>query len=127
MGGGTFDFDGTESWEKPWEEEQNDKPKSTTTKFIEVEMGFDDWGWDCEECGAEWVWDAHPEDHRVNYCPRCGREIVEFVSWKEDDEQGGVICQRKVLVSNLRNRLKVVVSTKRFSSLESEMSTFPPN
>ena len=33
--------------------------------------------WECNKCGVEWVLEAGtPEDNEMNYCPKCGREII---------------------------------------------------
>lgn len=33
--------------------------------------------WECNKCGVEWALEAGtPEDNEMNYCPKCGREII---------------------------------------------------
>lgn len=33
--------------------------------------------WECNKCGELWVLNAGtPKDNNMNYCPKCGREIV---------------------------------------------------
>ena len=53
-----------------------------TTRYIETEMGFydDDIAWVCEKCkDARWFDYPLPEDLDFNFCPKCGRRIMEFV------------------------------------------------
>ena len=56
-----------------------------TTRYIEQDMnGGGDMAWECEECkGARCFDEFHPSECVFNYCPNCGRKIVEFVDYKE--------------------------------------------
>lgn len=54
-----------------------------TTTFLEI-----DWPhWVCRKCGGDWVFlYALPSEDNYNYCPGCGRRIVEFVAAKEAND-----------------------------------------
>ncbi len=43
--------------------------------------------WECESCKVAWTFEYDPsEDGEMNYCPKCGRKIVEFVHFEEEWE-----------------------------------------
>ena len=58
------------------------------TKFIEVEVDWCEYAWECEECEELWYWEDHRKDHNMNYCPACGRKIVEVVEWEINEREG---------------------------------------
>ena len=50
-------------------------PMDETTVYIE-----DEWGeyWTCQECKMKLCLEAAtPEENELQYCPKCGRKIVE--------------------------------------------------
>ena len=59
-----------------------------TTRYIETDMTGDcGMAWVCEQCSCTWHFEYHPkEDAEMNFCPGCGRKIVEFVDYMEESE-----------------------------------------
>lgn len=43
--------------------------------------------WTCSGCGGCWVFEDQPTDNDFNYCPKCGRRIVEFMPRKEASDE----------------------------------------
>lgn len=37
-------------------------------------------------CGVYWYIDGKPEEHEINFCPKCGKPVV-FVHWVEKEEE----------------------------------------
>lgn len=62
---------------------------SDTTRFIEKDMnGSGDMAWECEQCeDARQFEEFHPSVCDFNYCPKCGRKIIEFVGYVEPGEE----------------------------------------
>ncbi len=57
------------------------------TRLIETAVHFEYYAWECETCKGLWVFDGeNPKEHNYNYCPKCGRKIVEYVEWTEEEE-----------------------------------------
>lgn len=53
-----------------------------TTRYIEKDMSANggDMAWECEKCDCAWVFPYDPRhDKQMNFCPCCGRKIIEFV------------------------------------------------
>lgn len=62
------------------------KQKSTETRLIEVELGYDSFAWECEECKNLWTFEnGSPEENSYNYCSNCGRKVEEYVEFVEED------------------------------------------
>ncbi len=41
--------------------------------------------WQCKECDLHWTMlDGTPEENGMQYCPQCGRRIVEFKGGSDD-------------------------------------------
>ena len=61
--------------------------KDNETIFQENEIR-DGWMmWECSGCKAEWTFEADtPEDNGYNYCPGCGRKIVEFRQHEDEED-----------------------------------------
>ena len=62
-------------------------PNGEATRYVQTQMGggCGDMAWVCEECKCSWVFEYHPKDDgEMNYCPGCGRKIVEFVDYSEE-------------------------------------------
>ena len=54
----------------------------------ECEWAADDYGlWKCSKCDIAWTFnDDGPEENDTNYCPKCGRKIIESIYYYEEDE-----------------------------------------
>ena len=56
-------------------------------RFIETEITYDSLVWVCEECNEPWIlMDGTPQENEYNYCPKCGRKIIEYVQFQYNDE-----------------------------------------
>lgn len=66
--------------------------KNNATRWIEN----DPWTchyWECEQCKEDWSWEGHPREHNINYCPACGRKIVDFVDYVDPlDDAEDIEC-----------------------------------
>ncbi len=50
------------------------------TRFIETYMGYDSFAWVCEACDEPWTFECYtPQENNYNYCPKCGRKIIEYI------------------------------------------------
>lgn len=62
--------------------------KNNSTRFRE-DTNYEMTWWFCEQCKEEYLWDS-PKETNLNYCPGCGRAIIEFVDykdpWKDEDD-----------------------------------------
>jgi rubredoxin len=52
------------------------------TIYREMEYG----AWECSECNLLWnIENGTPEENEMNYCPKCGKKISEYISLEESD------------------------------------------
>jgi hypothetical protein len=59
-----------------------------TTTYHEKDMYEGDMWWECQYCSRTASFDGHkPWECEFNYCPGCGREILEFVEYREEGEE----------------------------------------
>lgn len=60
-----------------------------TTRYIENVMnGSGDVWWECEQCkDTRRFNEFHPKECDFNFCPNCGRKIVDFVDIAEESEE----------------------------------------
>ena len=57
-----------------------------TTRWLEQDSNWSLWM--CEQCGYEFNLESGtPEENQINYCPQCGRKIVEYVQRVDDTEE----------------------------------------
>ena len=55
------------------------------TRFIETDMGWDNYAWVCERCEDARIFDyILPDEKDFNFCPKCGRRVVEFIRLEVD-------------------------------------------
>ncbi len=65
--------------------------KENTCNFSEnkFDLWSDDTIWTCNKCGGDWSFidGSTPQENGMNYCPSCGRKIVEYIPRKLDIEE----------------------------------------
>jgi hypothetical protein len=59
--------------------------QATCEWIEEFEVGYGDWS--CNNCGVLWTFEYPPnEDENFNFCPKCGLRILNFIGYKNLDE-----------------------------------------
>lgn len=54
------------------------------TRWIAQEDGA---FWECSNCKLGWFFDSGtPEENELNYCPKCGCKVTEFVREEREGE-----------------------------------------
>ena len=49
----------------------------------------EDWNtWECSSCAEEWCFESgSPKDNAVNYCPRCGKKVINCIEITNEEEE----------------------------------------
>ena len=65
--------------------------EENTCKYEEETMSAwdGDTAWVCSECGETWSFGngTTPQENNMNYCPNCGRKIIEYIPLLIDIEE----------------------------------------